>query len=479
MGLRTRSRRDAKNARGQRKNVRRNGKGDVPMKTATELIAKYDIPAPRYTSYPTVPYWSENPNTNQWLDKIRGRLSGENSSLSLYLHIPFCESLCSFCGCNTSITKNHSVEEPYLEALLAEFENYRTEVPDLSRRELRELHLGGGTPTYLSESHLKFLMESILRNLNVSSRPEFSLEVDPRRTRDTQLGILRDFGFRRISLGVQDFDPEVQRLINRTQPYEMTERITDVSRSLGYDSVNFDLIYGLPKQTIDGMKRTVEKTLKLRPDRIAFYSYAHVPWIKAAQRLFTEEDLPSGAVKRELYEISRRMFLEAGYVEIGMDHFALPSDSLSEAAKSGTLHRNFMGYTTKTTDMLLGLGVSAISDSWDCFHQNEKIVKKYQRQISENRFATFRGHKLNDEDLIQRALILELSTTGKVRVPDEILEDVRLYLSSMEVDTLIRWEGNLLSLTETGWPFLRNACTGLDLRLRRKSPESRVFSKSI
>ncbi|PJZ41559.1 oxygen-independent coproporphyrinogen III oxidase [Leptospira kmetyi] len=449
------------------------------MTTAKELIAKYDIPAPRYTSYPTVPYWSENPTTEEWLDKVRNRLKPEDSSLSLYLHIPFCETLCSFCGCNTSITKNHSVEDPYIQALLLEFSNYLKEVPEIGKRELKELHLGGGTPTYLSEKNLEFLLNSIFERMNVVPKPEFSLEVDPRRTRDTQLKILHDFGFRRVSLGVQDFDPEVQRLINRTQPFEMTERITELSRKIGYTSVNFDLIYGLPKQNLENMKRTVEKTLELRPDRIAFYSYAHVPWIKAAQRLFTEADLPSGSEKRELYEVSREMFLKAGYLEIGMDHFALETDSLSEAAKSGTLHRNFMGYTTKTTDMLLGLGVSAISDSWDCFHQNEKIVKKYQKHIHEEGFATLRGHKLDAEDLEQRTLILQLSTTGKVIVPEQILRDVRLYLASMEDDTLIRWEGNLLTLTEKGWPFLRNVCTGLDLRLRRKSPESRVFSRAI
>ncbi|EKR62594.1 coproporphyrinogen dehydrogenase [Leptospira weilii str. 2006001853] len=449
------------------------------MTVEKELIAKYDIPAPRYTSYPTVPYWSENPTTEEWLNKVRNRIRSKNSSLSLYLHIPFCETLCSFCGCNTSITKNHSVEDPYVETILSEYSSYLREAPEISQRELKEIHLGGGTPTYLSEKNLEVLLSFILERMNVSSMPEFSLEVDPRRTRDTQLKVLRDFGFKRISLGVQDFDPEVQRLVNRTQPFEMTKKTTELSRKLGYTSVNFDLIYGLPKQNLESMKRTVEKTLELRPDRIAFYSYAHVPWLKAAQRLFTESDLPSGPEKRELYEVSREMFLKAGYIEIGMDHFALESDSLSQAAKNGNLHRNFMGYTSKTTDLLLGLGVSAISDSWDCFHQNEKIVKKYQKRIHKEGFATLRGHKLDEEDLIQRSLILQLSTTGTVIVPKRILRDVKLYLASMEDDTLIRWEGNLLSLTEKGWPFLRNVCTGLDLRLRRKSPELRVFSRSI
>lgn len=449
------------------------------MKSQIDLIEKYDVPAPRYTSYPTVPYWESDPNRTEWLEAIRRRILPEDSSIALYLHIPFCETLCSFCGCNTSITKNHAVEEPYIATLLEEFRNYTREVPELTKRELRELHLGGGSPTYLSEENLRVLLNTILESWKVSSTPEFSLEVDPRRTRLTQLELLKDFGFKRISLGVQDFDPEVQRLVNRIQPFELTEKITNGARKLGYTSVNFDLIYGLPRQTSESVRATISKTLELRPDRIAFYSYAHVPWIKAAQRLFTEEDLPKGSEKRELYEIGREMFLNAGYKEIGMDHFALESDSLYSASLDETLHRNFMGYTTRPTDLLLGLGVSAISDSWDCFHQNEKILKKYQRRIHEDGFALLRGHKLTPEDLEQRELILKLSTAGRVTVPEKIFDEVKLYLSVMEDDNLIRWEGSTLVLTDSGKPFLRNACTGLDLRLRRKVPETKVFSQSI
>ncbi|TGK10489.1 oxygen-independent coproporphyrinogen III oxidase [Leptospira selangorensis] len=449
------------------------------MSSKSDLIRKYDVPAPRYTSYPTVPYWEDNPTREEWIDALRRRLVPDDSSVALYLHIPFCETLCSFCGCNTSITKNHSVEDPYVETVLQEFRKYQEELPELTKRELRELHLGGGSPTYLSESNLESLLKPILDSWNVADSPEFSLEVDPRRTRLSQLEVLAKYGFRRISLGVQDFDPEVQRLVNRIQPYELTAAITQGSRKLGYNSVNFDLIYGLPKQTKESMKETIRKTLELRPDRIAFYSYAHVPWIKAAQRLFTEDDLPKGEEKRELYEIGRELFLSSGYKEIGMDHFALESDSLYAAYQNGNLHRNFMGYTTKSTDLLLGLGVSAISDSWDCFYQNEKILKKYQRRISENGQAILRGHKLNSEDLIQRELILKLSTLGKVEVPDSIFEEVRLYLASMEDDNLIEWKGKTLVLTDLGKPFLRNACTGLDMRLRRKSPETKVFSQSI
>ncbi|EQA36075.1 coproporphyrinogen dehydrogenase [Leptospira inadai serovar Lyme str. 10] len=449
------------------------------MKSQINLIEKYDVPAPRYTSYPTVPYWEDSPTRSEWLTAVRNRILPEDSSVALYLHIPFCETLCSFCGCNTSITKNHTVEEPYIGTLLEEFANYVRSIPELLKRELRELHLGGGSPTYLSESNLKALLTPILNSWKTAENPEFSLEVDPRRTRSTQLEVLRDFGFTRISLGVQDFDAEVQRLVNRIQPYELTAGITEEARKLGYTSVNFDLIYGLPRQTKESIRDTILKTLQLRPDRIAFYSYAHVPWIKAAQRLFTEDDLPKGSEKRELYEIGREMFLNAGYKEIGMDHFALETDSLYTASLDGTLHRNFMGYTTRSTDLLLGMGVSAISDSWDCFYQNEKILKKYQRRIQEDGHALLRGHKLTGEDLRQRELVLRLSTTGRVEVPEEIFEEVRLYLASMEDDTLIKWEGHTLVLTDLGKPFLRNACTGLDLRLRRKSPESKVFSQSI
>lgn len=444
-----------------------------------DLIAKYDIPAPRYTSYPTVPYWQDSPDTEEWLSYVAKSMEPDDSSLSIYVHIPFCESLCSFCGCNTSITKNHSVEEPYVEALLKEWSSYLERVPNLGKRTLKELHLGGGTPTYLSLKNMEVLLKGILEKCRVSDQPEFSIEVDPRRTSMDQLKLLHQYGFRRISLGVQDFDPEVQRLVNRIQPYEKTRFITEKSREMGYDSVNFDLIYGLPRQTAETMKDTIERTLQLRPDRIAFYSYAHVPWIKAAQRLFTEDDLPKGFDKRSLYELSRDLFEKNGYRELGMDHFALETDSLWTAFLDGKMHRNFMGYTTQTTQMLLGLGVSAISDSWDSYHQNEKVVKKYEKLVSENGFATLRGHKLSGEDLRQRQLLLELSTTWKVELPSDQVESVRSLLSEMEKDSLVVWNGNSLQITDEGQPFLRNVCMALDLRLRNNSPSTKVFSQSI
>jgi coproporphyrinogen III oxidase/oxygen-independent coproporphyrinogen-3 oxidase len=443
------------------------------------LVSKYDVPAPRYTSYPTVPYWDTNPTTADWISHINNSIAKEDAAIALYLHIPFCETLCTFCGCNTSITKNHSVEDPYVEAILKEFTMYLDMVPNLSKRHLLELHLGGGSPTYLSEKNLEAMLSPLLSKLSVKEPSHFSIEVDPRRTRKEQLEVLYKMGFRRVSLGVQDFNPEVQRLINRDQPFDKTKHITDVAREIGFTSVNFDLIYGLPKQSLESIEYTIQKTLELKPDRIAFYSYAHVPWIKASQRLFTEDDLPKGAEKRNLYEVSRKLFEDFGYKEIGMDHFALETDSLWKSYQSKTLHRNFMGYTDRRTDLLLGLGVSSISDSWTCFHQNEKILKKYNKRIDSNEIPTLRGHILSETDLRQRKYILDLTTTWKVDLESSIADDLKKYLRTLEEDNLIQWNGNELFIPIHGRPFLRNICMGLDLRLREKTPEARVFSQAI
>jgi len=449
------------------------------MNSSENLFAKYDIPAPRYTSYPTVPYWSDSPTTSEWLESVSKSLSKPNASFAMYIHIPFCESLCTFCGCNTSITKNHAVEEPYIESLLREFDMYLKNVPEIKRVELKELHLGGGSPTYLSESNLDRLISKILSNLNVSRHPEFSIEVDPRRARKEQLEVLQKLQFSRISLGVQDFNSEVQKLINRNQTFEDTKRVTDIARELGYTSINYDLVYGLPRQTKESISYTIEKTVEIKPDRIAFYSYAHVPWIKASHRLFTEDDLPKGSEKRTLYETGRNIFSRNGYEEIGMDHFALRTDGLWKSSVEGRLHRNFMGYTENKTDVQLGLGVSAISDSWYAFHQNEKILKRYDKRILSNELPTLRGHKLNSEDLQQRAYILELSTKWEVSLSEHAANRAKKYLTLMEADRLIEWQGNKLTITGLGKPFLRNICMGLDFRLQDHVPETRVFSRAI
>lgn len=447
---------------------------------SSALLEKYDVPVPRYTSYPTVPYWSDDPTTEQWIAELRRAASSPSATWAVYIHIPFCESLCTFCGCNTVITQNHQREEPYVRLIHSEWSRYLDLVPDLEKRQIRQLHLGGGTPTFLSPASLRLLLEPLVERLEVRNEAfDASVEVNPRVTTAEHLATLHEAGFTRVSMGVQDFEHEVQRLVNRIQPYEITEKLTTEARAMGYSSVNYDLIYGLPKQTAESIRRTANLTAELRPDRIAFYSFAKVPWIKPAQRLFRDEDLPEGRDKRELYEIARDIFLDAGYVEIGMDHFALPTDALSRARDEGELHRNFMGYTEFRSDILLGLGVSAISETPTCFHQNEKVLPVYERRIQAGEIPTLRGHLLSEEDQRMRAQILTFMTRLRVELEPEQIEDARTYLGQLFDDELVELHGNELVLTDRGKPFLRNATVFFDQRLREAAPNQRIFSSSI
>lgn len=451
------------------------------MKNISELLAKYDVPAPRYTSYPTVPYWQQAPAADQWITHLKKSLTAADSSWSLYLHIPFCESLCTFCGCNTIITKDHKKESPYTEQILKEWALYLKSVPELGQRTLKHLHLGGGTPTFLSAQHLHDLLKPILDQV-VTDKNDFeaSIEVDPRRTSAEQLQVLHKLGFNRVSMGVQDFNSEVQRLVNRIQPLDITANLTRKAREMGYSSVNFDLIYGLAKQTIESMRETTLKTIDLRPDRIALYSFALVPWIKPAQRLFKDEDLPKATEKRALYETARELLLKAGYVEVGMDHFALPTDSLAKALKMGHLHRNFMGYTDHRTDVLLGLGVSSISETPYSFHQNEKVLPLYEETLAKGEIPTLRGHVLTEADQKNREQILILMTQYHVQFSDaNQREQAKSFLSEMIADQLVEISDSELSMTEAGKPFLRNACVFFDERLKEKQPQTRIFSQSI
>lgn len=457
-----------------------------PRVESKNFIEKYDIPAPRYTSYPTVPYWESAGLTSEtWISELRRAYSQPETQWSLYLHLPFCESLCTFCGCNTSITKNHNREDPYIEAIHREWDLYLSAIPEIAERSLEEVHLGGGTPTFFSPDNLKKLLAPIFAKVRGPKNEvmERSIEVDPRRTNIEHLKALREVGFTRVSMGVQDFTPEVQMLVNRVQPVEMTENLTREARKLGFHSVNFDLIFGLPRQTSESMQKSMEETVRLRPDRIALYSYAHVPWIKPVQRRFTEADLPQGAEKRRLYEIAREALLAAGYFEIGMDHFALPSDSLYKALESGVLHRNFMGYTSRRTDILLGLGVSSISETPACFHQNEKALPAFEKMMEAGKITTHRGHMLTAEDRKNREKILELMTKLEAELDLDQVNDAAQFLSEMISDGLVRIENResatFLVVDESGRPFLRNACVFFDRRLRAKAPETRIFSKSI
>ena len=445
-----------------------------------DLFAKYDVPAPRYTSYPTVPFWSEMPTTEQWLTELSSAFEDEQATWSLYLHLPFCESLCTFCACNTVITRNHQREIGYKELLLTEWGLYRDRVPKLRERPLLGVHLGGGTPTFFAPETLRQILKPILSETRMdTARFEASVEVHPGHTTREHLTTLRELGFTRISIGVQDFDPEVQRIVNRNQPYEVTRTCTDAARELGYTSVNYDLIYGLPKQTIERFSESVEKTIELRPDRIALYSFALVPWIKPAQRSYTDEDIPKAAEKRALYEMARERLQAAGYIEIGMDHFALPHDGMAQAQRDGTLHRNFQGYTETRTSVLLGLGVSAISEAPTCFHQNEKAFPVYERRVSQGEIPTFRGHLLSEEDQELREQILKFMTRFEVELRERQPDDAKQFLSSLIDDGLVEIQDERLTLTDRGRPFLRNACMFFDYRLRRQQPQARTFSQAL
>ena len=453
---------------------------------ASNLIEKYNVAGPRYTSYPTVPYWDEEYFTAQrWKSSIRKSFDESNSSegISLYIHLPFCESLCTFCGCNKRITKNHGVEDPYIKTLLAEW-NLNCEILE-EKPLIKEIHLGGGTPTFFSAENLKLLIDGIFEKARKSSEAEMSFEGHPNNTTRQHLEMLASIGFKRVSYGVQDYNPTVQKAIHRIQPFENVQRATKEARESGFTSVGHDIIFGLPFQTTEHIIHTIERTKELMPDRIAFYSYAHVPWIKGnGQRGFKEEDLPSAEEKRQQYETGKKMLLEAGYVEIGMDHFALKTDSLYRAVENKTIHRNFMGYTSSKTQAMIGLGVSAISDSWYGFAQNVKKVEDYQELVMKGELPVYRGHILTDEDLVIRKHILNLMCRMQTswytsRSFFKELPDVLIRLKEMQNDGLIEMDSNYLKITEKGRPFVRNICMAFDMRLQRNKPETQLFSMTV
>lgn len=450
------------------------------------LVQKYNVPGPRYTSYPTVPYWdNDNFSPEKWIECLQKSFRKTNSTqgISIYIHLPFCESLCTFCACNKRITKQHSVEEPYIETVLKEWKLY-LELLD-ENPVIKEIHLGGGTPTFFSPKNLKSLIEQIFETAEIGNDPEFSFEGHPNNTKKEHLETLYELGFRRVSFGIQDLDPVVQKAIHRIQPFEKVKEVTEQAKQTGYLSVSHDLVFGLPHQTLEGMLHTIDKINELRPDRISFYSYAHVPWIKGVgQRGFSEADLPSAELKRALYERGKKSLEEKGYTEIGMDHFALRTDSMFTAMKDGKLHRNFMGYTSSRTQVMIGLGVSSISDSWYSFAQNVKSVEEYQDRIAKGKLAVSRGHILTGEDLIIRQHILNIMCRMKTSWSEsgmkfDGLEEIFPKLKELENDCLIEIRDEELIVKEEGRPYLRNICMPFDLKMMRNEPESRIFSMTI
>jgi oxygen-independent coproporphyrinogen III oxidase len=453
---------------------------------SNSIVQKYNVPGPRYTSYPTVPYWDEQSfSLELWKQTLKKSFdeSNQTEGISLYIHLPFCESLCTFCGCHKRVTKKHEMEQPYIQAVLKEWDLYcqLLEATPI----IKEIHLGGGTPTFFAPEHLQQLILGILAKAEKAKHYEFSFEGHPNNTTREHLQVLYDLGFRRVSYGVQDYNENVQKAIHRIQPFEHVERVTQWAREIGYTSISHDLVFGLPFQNLEDVLYTIDQTNRLMPDRIAFYSYAHVPWIKGnGQRGFKDADVPKDEMKRQCYEEGKQKLLAHGYAEIGMDHFALAQDEMYQSFKAGTLHRNFMGYTASKTQVMIGLGISSISDSWYSFAQNEKTLDDYYARLENNEIPVFKGHVLNDEDLKIRKHILNLMCTFKTSWQNPALyfpeiPQVIAKLEEMQKDGLLVLESEHIKITEKGKPFIRNICMAFDLRLNRKIPNTRIFSMTI
>lgn len=452
----------------------------------TSLIQKYNVPGPRYTSYPTVPYWEEESfSYEKWLESVKKSFIQSNTSegISLYIHLPFCESLCTFCGCFKRITKNHSVENTYIKTVLKEWRLY-SELFD-EKPIIKEIHLGGGTPTFFSSNNLQDLINGIFSYSEKHEACEMSFEGHPNNTTREHLQTLYNLGFRRVSFGVQSYSETVQKAINRIQPFENVAKVTYIAKEIGYTSISHDLVFGLPFQTLEDIYDTIEKTKSLLPDRLAFYSYAHVPWIKGnGQRGFKDEDVPKDDEKRKMYEEGKKKLDESGYLEIGMDHFALPQDAMSIAFENGNLHRNFMGYSASKTQLMIGLGVSSISDSWYGFGQNVKSLEDYYQILEWDKIPVVKGHILTDEDLIVRKHILNIMCQFNTNwnTPEtyfEAIPEILMQLKEFEEDGLLTFIHQGIQVTEKGKAFVRNICMAFDMRLKRKAPDRQLFSLTI
>jgi oxygen-independent coproporphyrinogen III oxidase len=450
------------------------------------ILEKYNRPGPRYTSYPTAPVWKDNFGPDD-LEDCYARADAVATPLSLYMHIPFCENLCLFCACNVSIQKDKKAAIPYLEALKREIDHVSQRIS--KKRAVSQFHWGGGTPTYLTPAQMEDLFGHASERFTFATEAEIGIEIDPRVTNRAHLESLRGLGFNRLSMGIQDFQPKVQETIHRVQPFEMTRDLILAARELGFESLNVDLIYGLPHQTADSFKETIDKTLRLRPDRVAMFSYAHVPWLKKQQGSF-QMYLPEGMEKFRIFRAGLERFLDAGYVYIGMDHFALPDDELAVAQKNRTLHRNFQGYTTKAGADLYGMGVSAISSIGEAYAQNRKEVPAYQETIASRGIATARGYKLSPDDLLRRAVISRLLCHTVIPKPeieqqfsisfDEYFAPELERLQESRDEGLVILEPNQIRVTPLGRIFIRNVAMVFDRYLREQQMDQRpLFSKTL
>jgi len=456
------------------------------LRFGEEFLAKYNRPGPRYTSYPTAPVWNDSFGPTD-LEKVFTEAENAKTPVSLYMHIPFCESLCLFCACNVVIQKDKNVAPPYLDVLKRETERVSRSIS--KERPVVQFHWGGGTPTYLSPEQIEDLFAFTGERFHFAPDSEIGIEVDPRVTSRAHLETLRKLGFNRLSMGIQDFHPDVQKAVHRLQPYEMTRDLLFSARRLGFESINVDLIYGLPYQTPESFAHTVDQVIGLSPDRIALFSYAHVPWLKKQQGSFIAH-LPEGMTKFEIFRTGLLKFVEAGYLYIGMDHFAKPGDELAVSQQKRTLHRNFQGYTTKAGADLYGMGITAISGIQSAYAQNHRDIPSWQKAVEQHGLATMRGYHLSKEDRLRRAVISRL-LCHTVVVKDDIsrefgvdfdeyfAEELRRFEPFRE-DGLVLVENGEIRATWLGRIFIRNLAMVFDPYLEKQQLAAKpLFSKTL
>lgn len=454
-----------------------------------ELLRRHDVAGPRYTSYPTADRFVEAFGPDDYARALQQRRSGAAAlvlPLSLYVHVPFCESLCYYCACNKIITKHHNRATEYLRYLSREVDLHAAQLG--TGQTVTQLHLGGGTPTFLSDAELRELMAMLRRSFNLAPGGEYSIEIDPRTIDASRLDTLAELGFNRLSFGVQDFDPAVQKAVHRVQPAEQVFALVQAARERGFDSVNVDLIYGLPQQTPESFERTLNQVCELRPDRIALYAYAHLPERFKPQRRIATAELPGAAAKVSMLSNAISRFMGAGYVYVGMDHFALPNDALAVAKRQGRLHRNFQGYSTQPDCDLIGLGVSSIGRIGATYSQNAKTLEEYYDAIDHGRFAVVRGLALSRDDLVRRGVIMALMCQGQVLFESinlAYLIDFHSYFAP-ELDAvqelaeqgLVTVDDSGIQVTSKGWFFVRAVAMVFDRYLQADRNRAR-FSKII
>ena len=440
-----------------------------------ELLLRHGGASPRYTSYPTITHWGAAPTATAWLASLAQALQSPDARTGIYVHIPFCAAQCSFCGCNMRLARNHALAAPYIENLLTEFTLYRAALPALA---LGELHLGGGSPTWLPHGMLDRLLDGLLQHMHIAGAADLAVEVDARNTTHEQLAVLRRHGFNRLSIGVQDFDARVLEIVNRPQSEQQVRTLVDDARTAGFGNIGFDLIYGLPLQTTDSLAATFDVVATLRPERISFLPYAHVPWIKPSQRRYTEADLPEMAQRHGLFLLGRERLAALGYVEIGIDQYALPTDPLVAALKTGSLSRNFMGFSASRTDALIGLGVSAIGDARTAYAQNEKNLQRYEQRVAAGTLPLQRGHVLSAEDQQIRAVLWTLFA-GTAADLSQVQHhawwpEVHSALAPMQRDGLVELTAGQIVVNETGRAFLRRIGLAFDRYLAQPALKQRL-----